>query len=347
MTQQNEPTRYAPELFTNPDEGVAFAGMIKRSDGQYVSKHEYDQRNTELERVRDQYKSAYERMSGIANDEQRELEQVKQRCEQLADANQKLQDDPVVRDLRKMETARSEAERRRQYAEQREKELRQQLADKDREIERLKQASPRYYASPTEIYVRWIDEDGNQWLGSQKFGWKHENRNNDRRAQHTQFGEISETEAYRRMWLEPPEEMSEHCEKHYSDDPETDHTDVAHPAYWRGHDYAVAVLCDKINQIIDGVDDCYGSVIEPWKTARQRIKGLVDAQGHQPAASEQRSEHKSVRAMPSSTGWDIRWTGADGYERFAKGQSIAEAAYRAIELRSDNASNAPAAVKRK
>jgi hypothetical protein len=60
-----------------------------------------------------------------------------------------------------------------------------------------------------------------------------------------------------------------------NDDPELDGTPFAHPAYWRGSDHTIKVLCDKINRILDGEDVCHGVCSEPWESTRQRLLKLV------------------------------------------------------------------------
>jgi len=62
------------------------------------------------------------------------------------------------------------------------------------------------------------------------------------------------------------------------DNPEFDGTDGAHPAYWRGHDQAVAGLCQRITEILDG-KLVVGVCAEPWETIRQRLVALVTAVG--------------------------------------------------------------------
>lgn len=60
-----------------------------------------------------------------------------------------------------------------------------------------------------------------------------------------------------------------------NDNPELDGTDYAHPAYWRGEDHAVIVLCQKINNILNGHDDGRGHSNEPWESTRRRLLELV------------------------------------------------------------------------
>jgi hypothetical protein len=58
------------------------------------------------------------------------------------------------------------------------------------------------------------------------------------------------------------------------DDPELDATDFAHPAWWRGHEHAAAVFCQKANAILDGKDDGKGVANDPWETTRRRLLAL-------------------------------------------------------------------------
>jgi hypothetical protein len=60
------------------------------------------------------------------------------------------------------------------------------------------------------------------------------------------------------------------------DDPEADGTDFAHPAYWRGHDQATYILCQMINEILDGKDDGAGVSREPWESTRRRLLELAE-----------------------------------------------------------------------
>jgi hypothetical protein len=60
---------------------------------------------------------------------------------------------------------------------------------------------------------------------------------------------------------------------------ELDGTDAAHPAYWRGHDHAVATICLKITEILDGKDDGKGIASEPWEPVRRRLLALRNNQG--------------------------------------------------------------------
>ena len=59
------------------------------------------------------------------------------------------------------------------------------------------------------------------------------------------------------------------------DDPEMDATDFAHPAWWRGNDQGVIVLCGMINKILDGNDAGRGTSREPWESTRRRLIQLA------------------------------------------------------------------------
>jgi len=59
------------------------------------------------------------------------------------------------------------------------------------------------------------------------------------------------------------------------DDPEMDATDFAHPAWWRGNDQGVIVLCGMINKILDGNDEGHGTSREPWESTRRRLIQLA------------------------------------------------------------------------
>lgn len=56
---------------------------------------------------------------------------------------------------------------------------------------------------------------------------------------------------------------------------ELDSTDCAHPAWWRGHDHTVKVMCEKINLILDGKDNGAGVSNEPWESTRRRMLNLA------------------------------------------------------------------------
>lgn len=60
-----------------------------------------------------------------------------------------------------------------------------------------------------------------------------------------------------------------------NDDPAFDGTDLAHPAWWRGHDHTIAVVCQKLTEMLDGRDSGAGVANEPWEGVRRRILDLV------------------------------------------------------------------------
>ena len=55
------------------------------------------------------------------------------------------------------------------------------------------------------------------------------------------------------------------------DDPEMDGTDAAHPAWWRGVDYAHLQLVNGVNKILDGEAVNAGVASQPWEALRQRL----------------------------------------------------------------------------
>lgn len=70
------------------------------------------------------------------------------------------------------------------------------------------------------------------------------------------------------------------------DDPETDGTDFAHPAWWRGQDHALEMICHHVNLILDGKDDGKGENLEgPWRELRRRLLALVKTQPAQDVAA--------------------------------------------------------------
>ena len=59
------------------------------------------------------------------------------------------------------------------------------------------------------------------------------------------------------------------------DDPEMDGTDYAHPAWWRGHDQTVEVMCIKIQKLLDG-EVTNGVCREPYQSIRLKIIKLIE-----------------------------------------------------------------------
>ena len=72
------------------------------------------------------------------------------------------------------------------------------------------------------------------------------------------------------------EDLIEKWNKRFDDDPECDGTDAAHPAFWRGNEYATQVMVGLIENILDGKDTGIGKANEPWETARRRMIAMVD-----------------------------------------------------------------------
>ncbi len=59
--------------------------------------------------------------------------------------------------------------------------------------------------------------------------------------------------------------------KNLSDISEDDATDWAHPAWWRGYNYAVDSICEKVKEILDGKEISSGTCLEPWESTRRRL----------------------------------------------------------------------------
>lgn len=55
--------------------------------------------------------------------------------------------------------------------------------------------------------------------------------------------------------------------------------DMGNPAWWRGHDEACTILCQKVNAILDGKDTGRGVANDPWESTRRRLLALVAAPG--------------------------------------------------------------------
>jgi hypothetical protein len=84
-------------------------------------------------------------------------------------------------------------------------------------------------------------------------------------------GELLERVAERRA----AREQRNAAKPEQGDDPDLDGTEAAHPAWWRGHEYAAAALCRKVNEVLDGKDDGRGVANEPWEGARRRLLALT------------------------------------------------------------------------
>lgn len=63
-----------------------------------------------------------------------------------------------------------------------------------------------------------------------------------------------------------------------ADDPSLDATDQAHPAWWRGQDYAATTFCDLVHDVLDGCNDGLQEgetvSVEPWESLRCRLVAL-------------------------------------------------------------------------
>jgi hypothetical protein len=57
----------------------------------------------------------------------------------------------------------------------------------------------------------------------------------------------------------------------FKDNPTADATDLAHPAWWRGYEYAFASTCREVNDILDGTKTNVGTATQPWQALRQRL----------------------------------------------------------------------------
>ncbi len=55
--------------------------------------------------------------------------------------------------------------------------------------------------------------------------------------------------------------------------------DAGNPAWWRGHDEACTILCQKVHAILDGRGSGRGVANEPWESTRRRLLALVAAPG--------------------------------------------------------------------
>ena len=59
------------------------------------------------------------------------------------------------------------------------------------------------------------------------------------------------------------------------DDPGTDGTDYAHPAWWRGHDQTTFAFCQLVIEILEGRDAGHGFGHQPWEGVRRRLLSLM------------------------------------------------------------------------
>ena len=63
--------------------------------------------------------------------------------------------------------------------------------------------------------------------------------------------------------------------------------DAGNPAWWRGHDEACTILCQKVHAILDGRDSGGGVANEPWEATRRRLlAAALRSQGQADAVGE-------------------------------------------------------------
>ena len=63
--------------------------------------------------------------------------------------------------------------------------------------------------------------------------------------------------------------------------------DAGNPAWWRGHDEACTILCQKVHAILDGRDSGRGVANEPWESTRRRLlAAALRSQGQADAVGE-------------------------------------------------------------
>lgn len=73
--------------------------------------------------------------------------------------------------------------------------------------------------------------------------------------------------------------MSETTPLPYWDDPETDGTDFAHPAWWRGEKHGAHSICRGVNEVLDGEPAGAGVAGEPWEGMRRRLRARLEETG--------------------------------------------------------------------
>jgi hypothetical protein len=107
-------------------------------------------------------------------------------------------------------------------------------------------------------------------------------------------------------WKEFDIEFGEYL---FSDKPDADCTDFAHPAWWRGHHDAVMQHCIHVERILDGKDRG-GICSPPWEPVRRRLFALVEASGKFPALEVALREiQEGSRTQGAHTG--MCWSDAD------------------------------------
>ena len=62
------------------------------------------------------------------------------------------------------------------------------------------------------------------------------------------------------------------------DSPDLDATDFAHPAWWRGHDYAMSLICADLRMVLAGEEPA-GTCAEPYESVRRAVWELVTKKG--------------------------------------------------------------------
>jgi hypothetical protein len=67
--------------------------------------------------------------------------------------------------------------------------------------------------------------------------------------------------------------------------------DAGNPAWWRGHDEACTILCQKVHAILDGKDTGRGVANEPWESTRRRLlAAALRSQGQADAVDDKCAE---------------------------------------------------------
>lgn len=65
-----------------------------------------------------------------------------------------------------------------------------------------------------------------------------------------------------------------HTEVKLWDDIESDGTDGAHPAYWRGQDQAFVIMSQQLQDVLNGKKR-FGACQEPWNSLLKHVESLV------------------------------------------------------------------------
>lgn len=77
--------------------------------------------------------------------------------------------------------------------------------------------------------------------------------------------------------------------------------DMGNPAWWRGHDEACTILCQKVNAILDGNDDGRGVANDPWESTRRRLLALVAAPGDVEERARELLDAECIKRAPRSS----------------------------------------------